>query len=69
MSSIQGTSFLLAITVLHEFVHWGRSHNGQTTYIKGEEAGDTWEKSIFNGKTLNKNNAYDLSKTFNWNYK
>lgn len=25
---IQGTSFLLAVTVLHEFVHWGRTYYG-----------------------------------------
>ena len=24
---IQGTSFLLAVTVLHEFIHWGRAYN------------------------------------------
>lgn len=24
---IQGTSFLLAVTILHEFIHWGRVYN------------------------------------------
>ena len=45
---IQGTSFLLAVTVLHEFVHWGRASNAlKSDGPKGEDYGNYWEKTTF----------------------
>ncbi len=62
---IQGTSFLLAVTVMHEFVHWGRSHNSLPTYTKDYESGSYWEMNTF-GMDINKNSAYENYKKFNW---
>lgn len=64
---IQATSFLLAVTVMHEFVHWGRSHNSLPTYTKGYESGEYWEMNTFK-IYINKNSAYESSKKFNWKY-
>lgn len=64
---IQGTSFLLAVTVMHEFVHWGRSHNHLPTLTKGYESGAYWEMNTF-GMDINKNSAYENYKKFNWKF-
>ncbi|WBX98006.1 hypothetical protein PE065_01835 [Chryseobacterium gambrini] len=64
---IQGTSFLLATTVMHEFVHWGRSHNSLPTLTKGYESGAYWEMNTF-GIDINKNTAYESYKKFNWKF-
>lgn len=49
---IQGTSFLAAVTVLHEFVHWGRAYNilpsdPKSNKWNATDYGDYWEQRTF----------------------
>ncbi|MFH7010857.1 DUF6443 domain-containing protein [Flavobacterium sp. FlaQc-52] len=66
---LQATSFLVAITILHEFVHYGRIKNNLSEGIY--EYGDGFEESIFNKETIDKDNAYKLLEKYGkgWNFK
>ncbi|ANI89382.1 hypothetical protein A9P82_08805 [Arachidicoccus ginsenosidimutans] len=59
-STIEATSFLLAVTALHEFVHYGRFFNGlDRTY----EYGLGFEHEAY-GITIDETNAYEYSWRF-----
>ncbi|HEX8576701.1 MAG TPA: RHS repeat-associated core domain-containing protein, partial [Flavobacterium sp.] len=63
--TIQGTSFLIIATILHEFVHYGRIKNGlDRTY----EYGWGFERDAF-GESVEKGNANDLYKKNGWKLK
>ena len=66
---IQGTSFLLAVIVLHEFVHWGRSANNiASDRPNGQDYGEYWEERTF-GMLVGENKAtIDLSYKYGWKY-
>ncbi|WP_304343886.1 RHS repeat-associated core domain-containing protein [Chryseobacterium koreense] len=68
---IQGTSFLLAVTVLHEFVHWGRAYNILPSDSKGtkySDYGSQWEYRTF-GDVTGKNQAtINLSYQYGWKF-
>lgn len=53
-STIQATSFLMAITILHEFVHYGNHLTGFDT--NGNEMGNLFEIGVF-GVIITKDNA------------
>ena len=53
-STLQATSFLLAITILHEFVHYGNLLTGVDT--NGNEMGNLFETAIY-GVLITKDNA------------
>ncbi len=70
---IQGTSFLLAVTVLHEFVHWGRVANilksdAPTNKWGLSDYGSYWEMMMF-GMQAGKNDAtINLSYKYGWKF-
>ena len=55
-STIEATNFLLAVTVLHEFVHYGNYLTGFNP--AGDEAGNLFENSVY-GVVITKYNAYE----------
>lgn len=55
-STLEATNFLLAVTVLHEFVHYGNYLTGYDP--AGNEAGELFENSVY-GIIINKYNAYE----------
>ncbi|WP_281234911.1 DUF6443 domain-containing protein [Flavobacterium gelatinilyticum] len=60
---LQATSFLVAITILHEFVHYGRMKNklSESPY----EYGDGFEQQIFSPyEMIDNENAYKLLKKY-----
>ncbi|MGG5209254.1 RHS repeat-associated core domain-containing protein [Chryseobacterium sp. MIQD13] len=78
---IQGTSFLLAITVLHEFVHWGRvewgnkpGHSGglpsdaPTNKWRLTDYGDYWEKRTFGEISGVNQETINRSYQYNWKF-
>ncbi|MGB4774700.1 MAG: hypothetical protein WBP45_05995 [Daejeonella sp.] len=73
--TIQATGLLLAITTLHEFVHFGRHQNQLTSDIydpitgaKGE-AGLTFEANIsHNRDTINDTNAIQWINYYPYNF-
>ncbi len=60
-STKQATSFLLAVTTLHEFVHYGRYNNNSPD--GGYEYGWGFEEMAY-GAIINKKNAYEYSIDF-----
>ncbi|TAG29797.1 MAG: hypothetical protein EAZ13_09880, partial [Sphingobacteriia bacterium] len=62
-STKQGTAFLLAVTILHEFVHFGENSNGIKNTGKFE-FGDQFEIMTF-GVTITTVNAIRVSILFN----
>lgn len=52
----EATSFLLAVTVLHEFVHYGRNAAGELASPNGVEFGFSFEQSAY-GVFITKENA------------
>ena len=63
--TIQGTSFLIIATILHEFVHYGRIKNGLD---RAYEYGWGFERDAF-GESVEKGNANDLYKKNGWKLK
>ncbi len=61
-STQQATAFLLAVTLLHEFVHWGAFSNG-IKEVPPLEFGDQFEKQVFK-VLINKKNASQYSYDF-----
>ena len=55
-STIEATHFLLAVTVLHEFVHYGNFLTGFNP--QGDEAGNLFENSVY-GVIVTKYNAHE----------
>lgn len=66
---LQATSFLVAITILHEFVHYGRIKNNLSEGMY--EYGDGFEQQIFNKNSIDAKNAYKLLEKYGkgWNFK
>jgi RHS repeat-associated protein len=64
--TIQGTSFLLMTTILHEFIHSSRVKNNLSDYPA--EYGKSFEKYGF-GQDINKYNANESYKKNGWNFK
>uniref|UniRef100_UPI0013E3845F hypothetical protein n=1 Tax=Larkinella soli TaxID=1770527 RepID=UPI0013E3845F len=64
-STKQATAFLLAVTLLHEFVHYGRDINQLSEVINGKEyeMGSSFEIATY-GVIINKVNAGSYSYTF-----
>ncbi len=66
---IQGTSFLLAVTVLHEFVHWGRSYNIlKSDRPNGQDYGSYWEQRTFGMVTGINKATINLSYKHGWKF-
>lgn len=57
-TTIQATSFLLATTTLHEYVHYGNYFVGFNP-SEGVEMGALFERAGFT-VNVNKNNAYEI---------
>lgn len=69
-TTIQATALLLAITTLHEFVHYGRDQNKLSDLYQGYEAGWTFEMNIDPNKTgIDKNNAVKWINYYPYNFK
>jgi hypothetical protein len=69
-NTIQATGLLLAITTLHEFVHYGRDVNKLTDLVDNNEAGFTFEMNIDPKKTgIEKNNAVQWIYYYPYNFK
>ncbi|HMG07539.1 MAG TPA: hypothetical protein VK609_03465, partial [Mucilaginibacter sp.] len=69
-TTIQATALLLAITTLHEFVHYGRDQNKLSDLFNGYEAGWTFEMNIDpSGTGINKNNAVKWINYYPYNFK
>ncbi|WP_123862146.1 SpvB/TcaC N-terminal domain-containing protein [Chryseobacterium artocarpi] len=71
-STINATSFLLATTVLHEFVHWGRASLILPSFAPNNKWGESdygnyWELRTF-GNEIFKSNAYEMSVKYNWKF-
>jgi len=67
---LQATSFLVAITILHEFVHYGMMKNNLSEGIY--KYGDGFEQKIFSPyEMISKENAYKLLEKYGkgWNFK
>jgi len=46
--NLRGTSFFVAVTILHELVHYGRYWNGLSQYVDNKyEAGQVFETNSF----------------------
>lgn len=56
-TTIEATSFLLTVVVLHEFVHYGNFVSGFKP--TGNEAGELFENAVY-GIVVTKYNAYDV---------
>ncbi|MDR6405866.1 MULTISPECIES: SpvB/TcaC N-terminal domain-containing protein [Chryseobacterium] len=70
---IQGTSFLLAITVLHEFVHWGRVYNilksdAPSNKWGVSDYGSYWELKTFGMTTGRNQETINLSYQYGWKF-
>ena len=70
---IQGTSFLLAVTVLHEFVHWGRAYNTLPSFApsnqwKETDYGSYWELRTFGAETGKNQATINLSYKYGWKF-
>ncbi|MEN2436568.1 hypothetical protein AAH994_14220 [Weeksellaceae bacterium A-14] len=70
---IQGTSFLLAITTLHEFVHWGRSFSGLSYRAPSNkwgisDYGSYWEQRTFGMVSTTNDATIDLSYKYGWKF-
>ncbi|ASW76473.1 hypothetical protein CJF12_12550 [Chryseobacterium piperi] len=69
---IQGTSFLLAITVLHEFVHWGRVYNilpsDSPKGSRYSDYGTQWEYKTFGTVTGINQETINLSYKYGWKF-
>lgn len=70
---IQGTSFLLAVTVLHEFVHWGRAYNILSSDAPNNKWGETdygnyWEQRTFGTVTGVNQETINLSYKYGWKF-
>ncbi|WP_300685078.1 RHS repeat-associated core domain-containing protein [Chryseobacterium sp.] len=70
---IKGTSFLLTITVLHEFVHWGRSQNilksdAPTNKWGLKDYGDYWEMLTFGMRTGIDKATVNLANQYGWKF-
>lgn len=76
---IQGTSFLLAVTVLHEFVHWGRTFYGTQpgkfalpsdapSGSKYSDYGSYWEDRTFGMVTGRNDATINLSYKYGWKF-
>ncbi|MBF7093086.1 hypothetical protein IUY40_16255 [Flavobacterium sp. ALJ2] len=63
--TIQGTSFLIVATILHEFVHYGRIKNNLDSAY---EYGWGFEREAF-GEVVEKENANTLYKQNGWSFK
>jgi|GEM_PF-3541526 len=64
--TMQGTSFLIVATILHEFVHYGRMKNKLSEY--GYDYGFGFQREAF-GAIVEKGNANNLYKQNGWNLK
>ncbi|KUJ50904.1 DUF6443 domain-containing protein [Chryseobacterium sp. JAH] len=72
-SYVQGTSFLLGITVLHEFVHWGRTkshlpYRAPTNKWNISDYGSFWEQKNFNMTTGINQATVNLSNQYGWKF-
>jgi hypothetical protein len=68
-NTIQATGLLLAITTLHEFVHFGRDVNKLSVLINDFEAGWTFERNIDpNHEGIDKYNAEGWIKYYPYNF-
>lgn len=66
---IQGTSFLLAITVLHEFVHWGRTYNILSSNRPNrDDYGTYWERRTFGTVVGINDRTIELSYEYGWKF-
>ena len=70
---IQVTSFLLAITVLHKFVHWGRSYNNLSYRVPSNKwevsnYGLYWEQKTFGMYVGIDNETINLSYKYGWKF-
>jgi RHS repeat-associated protein len=65
---IQSTSFFIAVTVLHEFVHAGRKANNMDKKGEKNEMGWGWELRVFGAPTT-PSNASEMYKKYDWNFK
>ena len=69
---IQGTSFLLAVTVMHEFVHWGRAYNILHSFApkgsKYSDYGSYWEDRTFGMITGRNQETINLSYKYGWKF-
>ncbi|WP_050021965.1 RHS repeat domain-containing protein [Chryseobacterium sp. P1-3] len=70
---IQGTSFLAAVTVLHEFVHWGRAYNilpsdPKSNKWNATDYGDYWEQRTFETITGRNQETINLSYKYGWKF-
>ncbi|MGC5744875.1 RHS repeat-associated core domain-containing protein [Chryseobacterium sp. NFX27] len=70
---IQGTSFLLAVTVLHEFVHWGRAYNILSSDAPNnkwgkKDYGGYWEMKTFGTVTGINQETINLSYKYGWKF-
>lgn len=70
---IQGTSFLVAVTVLHEFVHWGRVYNTLPSDAPSnkwghKDYGNYWEQRTFGTVTAINQETINLSYKYGWKF-
>lgn len=69
--NLYDTSFFVAITILHELVHYSRLWNGLPVNFKRNgqeyEAGQVFESDIF-GHVLTLNKVTDYAKQYGWNF-
>ncbi len=69
---IQGTSFLAAVTVLHEFVHWGKAYNilpsDSSKGSKYSDYGAQWEYKTFGTVTGKNQETINLSYKYGWKF-
>jgi hypothetical protein len=70
---IQGTSFLLAVTVLHEFVHWGRAYKILSSDAPNnkwgkKDYGSYWELKTFGTVTGVNTETINLSYKYGWKF-
>jgi uncharacterized protein RhaS with RHS repeats len=64
--SLQGTSFVVLATILHEFIHYGRIKHKMDDYTY--EYGLSFEKAAF-GQIISRTNANELYKKNGWKFK
>lgn len=70
---VQGTSFLLAVTALHEFVHWGRTYSGLPYRAPSNkwgisDYGSYWEQRTFGMVTGINKATINLSYQYGWKF-
>ncbi|WP_316633063.1 hypothetical protein [uncultured Flavobacterium sp.] len=65
--TVNGTSFFVGMTVLHEMVHYMRYWNNLPSLFNGEEAGRMFEQRVF-GQILNIKGSSKMSIMYDWKF-